>query len=352
MAKKKRYEDPYSEETVRKKRSFPTGNTVLLVLLIVAQVSMLIAAIGYDPQPQDIIKEYEVTVVPQENGSLDITYRLVWQALDTSEDLTWIEIGMPNAAYTVYHNSLSPNISYAAPYEDGAYTSLQLDLDRAYRGGETLQVYFTVNQQRMLCKDAEGLFYELVPGWFNATPVEQYTFRWERPASNLYTNATTEDNDWLIWKGSMPFGTYVPMQVRYPADAFAGSTIAHVPFDDSGVTDDLADDKAAIVALAVLFALVLVIFEVYIVDSYVSYSRGRGFIRGYGYHVHTYGRVNPHYKKEQAKRSAASGRGGFSGGGCACACACACAGGGRAGCSQKDGFYIKRSAKRMLREPK
>jgi len=88
-----------------------------------------------------------------------------------------------------------------------------------------------------------------------------------------------------------------------------------------------------------LGAALLIIAEVYIVDSYVSYGRGRGFLTGHGYYVHTYGRSNPYYIRQRDKYIAThrSNSGGRSGG-CACACACACAGGGRAGCSQKDTY--------------
>ena len=89
--------------------------------------------------------------------------------------------------------------------------------------------------------------------------------------------------------------------------------------------------------------LLLGLAEMYLVDSFVSYNRGRGFLRGYGHHVHVYGYHNPRYISARNRHNASSGgRGGFSGGGCACACACACAGGGRAGCSQKDGYRMKK----------
>ena len=297
-----------------------------------------------------MIKEYEITVEPCENGTLDITYSFVWQALDTSEDLTWVEIGMANEHFVA--KTVSNTISAVEKYTDGDYVSLQIDFKRAYQGGETLEFSFTVNQSAMLCKDGDGYFYEFVPGWFNATPVEHYTFRWKDADGLITSNAQREKGGYLIWEGVMDCGTYVLMNVGYDAAAFDGAaTVSYTPFDGSGVTDALADERMAGGVFCVILALVLVIPEVYIVDSFVSYDRGRGFLRGYGYHIHTYGHVNPHYRKEQQKRSGGAGRGGFSGGGCACACACA--GGGRAGCSQKD-TYQKSSVQKSTepeREP-
>ena len=93
--------------------------------------------------------------------------------------------------------------------------------------------------------------------------------------------------------------------------------------------------------LLVVIAGILVA-EIYLLDSHVSYRRGRGFLVGYGHPIHTYGYQNPRYIRayNRAHTHTSSGRssGGFRGGGCACACACACAGGGRAGCSQKDTY--------------
>ena len=89
-------------------------------------------------------------------------------------------------------------------------------------------------------------------------------------------------------------------------------------------------------SLPLLIAVVASVL--YVVDCFVSYRRGRGFLRGYGHRIHTYGRVNPHYRRAANAHAASNSGRGYGGGsrGCACACACACAGGGRAGCSRKD----------------
>lgn len=342
-SKKKAYRnpDPYSEETIKKYRKFPILNSILLFFLVLIQLLLACVAIfGDEPEPQDRIKEYEITVEPCENGTLDIEYSFVWQALDPSEELTWVEIGMANEHFTV--RSISNTVKSVEKYVDGDYVSLRLDLKQPYKGGETLEFSFRVNQSAMLCKSTDGYFYEFVPGWFNATPVEHYTFRWKDSEGLVSANAQTEAFSYLVWEGSMDCGTYVKMNVRYADSAFLNAaTVEYSAFDDSGVCDDLAETRIAGIVFCVIIIVSIVIAEVYIVDSFVSYDRGRGFLSGYGYHIHTYGRVNPKYKKEKDKRAASSGRGGFSGGGCACACACACAGGGRAGCSQKDTYQKK-----------
>lgn len=181
----------------------------------------------------------------------------------------------------------------------------------------------------MLCKNETGYFYEFVPGWFNSIQVEQYEFLWRLGGSRDY-----------IRRGSLDYGGYSKMLVQYGMNDFAGcQTVNYHPFDDAGAYNELQESKIGVIILCVLVAAVLIVAEVYIVDSYVSYSRGRGFLTGHGYHIHTYGRSNPYYIRARDRYNATHARsyGGRSGG-CACACACACAGGGRAGCSQKDTY--------------
>lgn len=335
----------YSEENIKKKRTFPVKNTVILVVLVIVQVVAIVSACLYKPKPLDIIKEYDVVVVPTENGSLDIEYSFLWEAVDTSEELTWVKIGLANAHYTVYEDSLSSNIAdYSYINEDG-YVALRLDFKESYIGGDRFRFSFRINQSTILCKNDNYYFYEFIPGWFNETPIEKYEFRWKLEDSILQNNSDSQRSGFAVWSGEMECGEYRLMNVYYSPDKFVDCpTVHYIQFDDSGVYNGLQDDKTAAIMVAVFAIVIIVIFEVNIIDGYVSYGRGRGFLTGYGYHVHTFGRVNPMYIRRRdaaamtSSTARGSGRGGFGGGGCACACACACAGGGRAGCSQKDTY--------------
>ncbi len=341
MAKRKT-PDPYSEEVILRERRFPIVKTVLLPFLLTVQLFLILFACLYSPKPQDKIDRYEITLSPREDGSLDIDYRFVWTALDTSEELTWVEIGMPNRHFDFDKSSFSDTIASAEKYVDEDYVSARLYLDRAYRGGETLVFSFRVHQRMVLSQDGGGYLYEFVPGWFNSTPVEYYRFVFRGTPAPQSENANRIENGDAIWEGSMPCGTYVTMRMHYGMDTFLGKpATTYTPFNGAGVEDALAGDKVSAVVMTIVFCLVILLVEIYLVDSLVSYRRGRGFLTGYGFHVHTYGYTNPHYRAAKAAHSSSSGGGG--GRGCACACACACAGGGRAGCSQKDttAFPIK-----------
>lgn len=331
--KKGRVNAKYEEKYIRSNRTFPTRNTVLLVIIIAVQIGLIVFGISYEPKPQDLIHQYDVTVQPLDDGSLDIEYHLVWEALDTSEELTWVEIGMANENFSVYPDALSSNISSYSKYVEDGYVSLQLDFERAYTGGDVIEFFFKINQKDMLCRNEAGYFYEFVPGWFNSIQVERYMFTWKMEGSRDY-----------IQRGSFDYGEYSKLFIQYGMDDFAGCPIVQYhAFEGDGAYNQLEDDKTALAVMCCLVAALLIIWEVYIVDSYVSYGRGRGFLTGHGYHVHTYGRSNPYYIRARDKYNATHGsRSGGRSGGCACACACACAGGGRAGCSQKDTFGKKR----------
>lgn len=332
MAKKKTAEDKFSPEYIRKHRTFPALKTVLLVLCIVAQIVLVCLAIfAKAPAPQDKIDSYTVTVEPLENGSLDITYEFIWTALDEEEPLTWVEIGVANSNFSLYPDSVKGGTATRDVYD--GYCYVRMDFPRAYTGGDKVQFSFKINQRDLLHGQGKERYFYFVPGWFNATPVEQYTFRWKDSFDVVSSNIPSDGLGWLTRQGFLECGEYVPMEVHYREGSFpTAETVEFYPFDDDDAFNELRGSLWAFRIITVLGALLLIIAEVYIVDSYVSYHRGRGFIRSGGYHVHHYGRVNPRYR---AYRDAQNSRGG-GGRGCACACACACAGGGRAGCSRKE----------------
>ena len=327
--KKGRVNAKYEEKYLKSNRTFPAANTVLLCIVLAVQIGLVILGICYQPKPQDVIHQYNVTVEPQDDGSLDIEYRLVWEALDDSEALTWVEIGMANENFSVYPDSVSCNVLTYSKYTDEDYVSLRLDLRKPHYAGDVLDLSFKVNQKNMLCKNENGYFYEFVPSWFNAIAVEKFEFVWLVNGAKDY-----------VQRGSLDYGEYRKMTVQYGMDDFAGcQTVKYYPFVDADAYNSLEESKTAMLVMCCLGAALLTIAEVYIVDSYVSYGRGRGFLTGHGYHVHTYGRTNPYYIRARDKYNARhGGRSGGRSGGCACACACACAGGGRAGCSQKDTY--------------
>ena len=224
----------FNRDDVRKKRKFPAGYVIVLILCITVQVFLCLAAIYYEPQPQDVIEFYGVTVEPLSDGSLDITYNIKWKALDTEEPLSWIEIGIANDDFTYYKEESSSNISRIAKDADGeGGVWAVLYLDREYRGGEVFDLHFKINQKLMLCKDGDAYFYEFVPGWFNSTPVESYEFKWELSPEVKKHDGMGEKGGYAFWSGEMPCGTYELMRVEYKEGSFSSApTTIYRKFDD------------------------------------------------------------------------------------------------------------------------
>ena len=76
----------YSPETVRAKRRLPKRNIVFLALLILGQIFLIILGAiitSFPNEPIDVINEYNVTVTPRYDGSLDIKYDILWRNLGT-----------------------------------------------------------------------------------------------------------------------------------------------------------------------------------------------------------------------------------------------------------------------------
>lgn len=331
--------DEFSPETIRKKRTLPVKDIVILCVLIVLQVALICVMVLYQPKPKDIIDRYAVTVEPLADGTLDITYEIVWTALDEEEPLTWVEIGMPTLHHSLYQSSISDCVADESYFLEDGYASHRFYFHRSYRGGETVSFSFKINVPGMLMSNRTGYIYEFVPGWFNAIPVEEYVFRWKLSEGVVSHNAPVSRDGYAIWQGSLGCGEYVNLKVSYDSEAFhpVVAPLVYKAFETDGAYDALAEEQIAMRAIFFLFILIMLAWEIYIVDGFISYRFGRGFLRGYGHRVHTYGHVNPHYRRAYLAHSATSGsRGGGGGRGCACACACACAGGGRAGCSQKN----------------
>lgn len=322
--------------------SFPILNICLLVLLVLFQIGCILFIVFYQPDPMDRIESYNVTVTPLDDGSLVIEYDILWRALDEDEPLTWVTIGMANANFGIYPEYLSDTVESYWLDTNEDYVGLRLDLKDAYSGGETVHISFTIHQNDVLCKNSDGYFYEFVPGWFNRIPVSQYEFKWKKSAQSSAVNAS-DKGEYYVWSGELDCGEYDMMQIYYENEVFEGChAVAYKPFNDDGAYNALKEDNGETTGMVVMLILVALIAEIYIIDSYVSYKRGRGFLSGYGHRVHVHGRVNPHYTRAKALHSSSRGGGGR---GCACACACACAGGGRAGCSQKDTYTLpKRKA--------
>jgi len=272
--------------------------------------------------PLDHIHNYEITVDVREDGSCDLMYRIEWEVLDSTTDgpLTWIKVGIPNK-YADEFVALTDNISKIKYYDNGG-DYVRLDLDRSYKAGETLYLAFSLHQANLFELKEDGAYYEFTPGWFEDTPVDVITVKWN--ANNVESvegNPELIDGYYVWTNNDGGYNLRETVKLVYDENQY---DYLEGNISDSEYYYTLSQKRLLTVLIIVIPIVGLIIATMLIRNSKVFRQDGYSSQRGLGANYHRMVTYTHH---------SSSG-----GGGCACACACACAGGGRAGCSRKD-FY-------------
>ena len=312
-------------DSIGKKKIKPIHIIVIFILFLI-QVGTVVGVIFSGKAPLDEILLYKIDTVVLDDGKMQNTYYIEWKVLNETKEgpLTWVMIGMPNSNFII--ESFGEDVITASPYSI-SQEFVRCDLKYVYGRGQIAKIKFTVTQSAMLCNDNDNYFYEFIPGWFDEIEIKNYEFNWKKDSRIISNNADVDEGTTLTWKGSLKKGGHRVINVGYNSTAFLeNQTVNYVPFvkpTSSGINFSFSSGMFFAIFAGVLIPFVI---QISVLNSAVTYYRGRGFIvisSNHGDH----------------------GRGGSGGGssGCACACAgcacaCACAGGGRAGCSLKD-FY-------------
>jgi hypothetical protein len=111
------------------------------------------------------IENYEVTLAPQNDGRVRITYEQEWQVLSGS--IPWITVGLANDNFGI--ETFSGAATELSPVRGGGFTGVRVDLDRGYQPGETFRVIFTVLQGNLLERlpEEERWRISFTPGWYD-----------------------------------------------------------------------------------------------------------------------------------------------------------------------------------------
>ena len=132
--------------------------------------------------PTDFIILYDITVDPNEDASLTMTYDIEWEVLESDGvgPLEWVKIGIPNKNASGF-TALSDNIRNVSFYKEGSETFARVDLDRKYYKGEKVRFkfQFVQNNVYLVNKPQEGYAtYSFTPGWFNDIKVKDLYIHW------------------------------------------------------------------------------------------------------------------------------------------------------------------------------
>lgn len=299
-------------------------NKKLLFSLIIFFAILLFSNICFAGD-LDYINDYTITVIPRNDGTLDMTYHLEWKVLDSDTEgpLEWIKIGIPNSNVDGI-KALSSNIQKIRYYEDnGEY--IRIDFNRAYYEGEVLDIDFKFHQSHMYTLTDSKCKYKFVPGWFKDTTVKKLTVLWD--ADNVLTSNSSKRNsdNYLVWNTSPSKGRTCTVEVTYEDDVFNTSSLKQAKYaTQAKSSSSSASGSTVIITIAVIGGILLVIFLLSSVSG-SGYNSHRGF--GYSSRRSYYDDDDDYWGGSSSSSCVSS-----------CACACACAGGGRAGCSKKD-FY-------------
>lgn len=304
--------------------------------------------------PLDEITNYEITVAPQTDGTLNMVYSLKWKVLNDTEEgpLSWVKIGVPNR-YVDQLNATSKDIKNISYYSDGgAY--IRLDLIRDFHAGEIVDLTFSFHQSRIFSKMDDLITFAFIPGWFDEIKINYLKVLWSSE-NVLQTNSDSLDNGYYVWEQrNLNFGETISVELTYNPSAFPQIDL------NMGYSDDFREPTptwliTGIIVLVVIIVILAIIAMILSRDNYYTY---RGFSgRRIHYSWFFFHRRGVGKNGEGLSRpKIVNGRGsGSSGGGFSCACACACAGGGRAGCSRKDFYFnseLNESDKTVKKEKK
>lgn len=271
----------------------------------------------------DIINDYTITIDPRADGSLDMTYHLEWEVLDSDSEgpLTWIKIGIPNSNVDGI-SAISKNIKSIKYYEDnGDY--IRIDFKQSYYKGDVLNIDFSFHQSYMYSLTSGSCEYSFTPGWFNDINVRKLTILWNAENVKSSTSKKTNSDGYLTWTTSnLLKGRKYTVEVVYPANTFNTSIDKQASYATKASTSYGSGSE-----FTTIFIIFIIIFVFYI---FIAAFSGAGYRSHSGYGYNRYHHHTSSYRSSSHHSSCACVS--------SCACACACAGGGRAGCSKKD-FY-------------
>lgn len=278
----------------------------------------------------DRINKYYITVDPRNDGSLDMTYYLEWEVLDSDSEgpLSWVKIGVPNSNIDLV-KAISSNIQSIKYYKDGG-DYIRIDFKKAYYEGEIISFNFSFHQSYMYDIDGEFAKYKFIPGWFNDIEVKEAMVFWKSEDVFSANSKKINEDGYYTWKNSLRKGGKMQIEVnysRYTRSFDTGKQSMYATTYSSNNSSYSANNNS----VKLVFTIFIIIFVINMFLSMCSYSSHRGYgRRGYGYDDDDY----YHHHHHSSSSHSSSSRSCVS----SCACACACAGGGRAGCSKKD-FY-------------
>ena len=123
---------------------------VFLTLTALILVFLFIPARVFADTGTYKINNYTVTLTPQSDGSVNISYYQQWTVL--SGNIPWITVGLPNTSYTITDSG--NNVSDIRDDSGSGWDGVYISLDKTYYSNQSFAVSFTVNERGVLSESS------------------------------------------------------------------------------------------------------------------------------------------------------------------------------------------------------
>lgn len=329
---------------------------VLLSVMLFVPVPVTVAA-----GPPDTINLYQVTVTPEQDGSLVMKYEFDYLATtDFPQDSAFLEVGVPNKDFTLTEFGPKPFVKKAFTQTSGV-SQVRLEFDHLPRKGENFKLNFSIKQGSMAYALGDNVTFTFIPGWFSFAEIKLLRIVWKLPTDasligKLSPPPTKQSEGQAIWETTnLAPNAKFPVTIYVAKKAFDSLKAIEAPLQPTPGNPPSSSSGSIQWGEILFWAFVIVLVLIIVIALLAAIGGGGGYSGSIGGHTggsSIFGDV----ASGIADTVFGGGGGGFSGGGggsSGCACACACAGGGRAGCSKRLGFDVSLFLKSLKRqEPK
>jgi hypothetical protein len=349
---------------------------ILALVLLLSAFSLVWADTGTYRIPN-----YAVTLEPQSDGRVKITYDQTWQVL--SGNIPWITVGLPNSKFNIL--DFSGAAAKVSANNSGSFQGVRIDLDKTYLAGQTFTLKFSVLQSNLLERLTSDKSWRInfTPGWYDQAVIDKMQVTLISPVdtSTYFSIAPpplSSQNNTIIWQRSaMSPGDRFNIIFQSTDGSFLSAAAAtETPKSQGPFSTAFFVVIGIVVAVGALIALAIyksrqnreaelqkrvAAYEkemaenknkkVEIEEGFKEYvdkkniqadDQGRYYDRGYGSYITPAIWAATILYQQQQRNNAASvppssrpHTPSCACVSCACACACACAGGGAAGCAKK-----------------
>ena len=153
------------------------------------------------------INNYTVTLTPQSDGSVNISYYQQWTVL--SGNIPWITVGLPNTSYTITDSG--NNVSDIRDDSGSGWDGVYISLDKTYYSNQSFAVSFTVNERGVLSESSGSWGINFTAGWYDNAAIDKMDIDLVSPISpSEYTfnpAPTGIAGNTVIWeKTNLPSG--------------------------------------------------------------------------------------------------------------------------------------------------